>query len=82
MDLRHKIYLAIEYTKQDSMSGEKENWRTVDGMAKALDIDGNEFRRKVAEGDFSYADFKKMENYLGKGFRFDIEVTFPDGTKI
>ena len=82
MDLRHKICLAIEYAKQDSVSGEKENWRTMAGMAEALEISEYEFRRKIADSDFSYADFKRMENYLGHGFKFDIEVTFPDGTKI
>ena len=82
MDLKHKICLAVEYAKQESIAGEKGSWRTMAGMADALGITEYMFNRKIADGTFSYADFKKMENYLGNGFRFDIGVTFPDGTKI
>lgn len=82
MDLRHKICLAIEYAKQDHFSGEEGAWRSLKDMAAHFGVSESEMRQKIDNGDFSYAEFKKMQNFLGDGFDFDLIITLPDGTKI
>ena len=81
MDLRHKIYLAIEYAKNDYKDA-PENWRSFKGMADAMGISDAKLRERIDNEDFSFKDLATMQQYLGDGFNFEVSITLPDGTKL
>lgn len=81
MDLKHKIDLAVEYAKDDCIDGGEE-WLTLGDMANALGMSRIALNKKIKDGDLSLDDFRKMEQYLGDGFHFEMMITLPDGTKI